>query len=128
MKTKSWAIIVMFLLTFLTSSAQILWKLGVEKISFNITSILTNWQIILGIFLYAIAGTMMIISFRGGEVSVLYPIVATSYIWVNILSIYFLKESMNIFKWAGVTIIFFGIVLIGLGSKKSEIIDRSGVI
>lgn len=128
MATKYWAISVMFFLTFLTSTAQILWKFGAEKLSINLLGLLTNWQLILGILLYVVAGTLMIISFRGGDVSVLYPIVATSYIWVSFLSIYFLRETMNLFKWLGIFVIFFGIVLIGYGSKKSEVIDKAGVI
>ena len=113
--------IVMFLLTFITSTAQVLWKLGSEKLSFDLLSIITNWQIIIGIALYAVAGVLMIISFRGGDVSVLYPIVATSYIWVSFLSIFFLSETMNLFKWAGVLVIFSGIVLIGYGSNEKKI-------
>ena len=61
----------------------------------------------------------MVISFRGGEVSVLYPIIATSYIWVSFLSIFFLNEIMNIFKWLGVAFIIAGIVSIGYGSKSA---------
>jgi len=121
MATKLWAMALMFFITFLTSIAQIFWKFGAEKLSFDIFSIITNWQIIVGILLYAAAGTLMIISFRGGDVSVLYPIVATSYIWVSFLSIYFLNEVMNIFKWSGIFIIFFGIALIGYGSNKQKV-------
>lgn len=119
MSTKLWAMAIMFCLTILTSTAQIFWKFGSEKLTLNFFSIITNWQILIGIFLYSIAGILMIISFRGGDVSVLYPIIAMSYIWVSFLSIYFLKEEMNIFKWAGVSIIITGIVFIGIGSKKS---------
>jgi multidrug transporter EmrE-like cation transporter len=38
---------------------------------------------------------------------------------VSFLSIYFLKEVMNIFKWTGIFIIIAGIIMIGLGSKKA---------
>ncbi len=116
----------MFFITFLTSTAQIFWKFGSEKLSFDLLALITNWQIIAGILIYAVAGTLMIISFRGGDVSVLYPIVATSYIWVSILSIYFLNEAMNIFKWLGVFIIFSGIALIGYGSRESKILEGAG--
>ena len=73
----------------------------------------------MGLLLYAVGGTILILSFRGGEVSVLYPIIATSYIWVSFLSIYFLGEAMNIFKWIGVFTIISGIVLIGYGSRSA---------
>lgn len=114
----------MFSLTFLTSAAQILWKFGVDKMTWDLFSLVTNWQIILGILLYLVAGVFMIVSFRGGEVSALYPIVATSYIWVSFLSIYFLNEIMSMFKWIGVSIIFLGIVLIGYGSNRQKVSEK----
>ena len=83
-------------------------------------SIITNVNLLAGILLYAVGGTILILSFRGGEVSVLYPIIATSYIWVSFLSIYFLNEEMSIFKWAGIFTIIIGIILIGYGSSKTE--------
>ncbi len=128
MKTKSWAIGLMFFTTLLTSTAQIFYKKGAEILVLNLMALITNYYLIIGLVLYAISGTLMIISFRGGEVSVLYPIVATSYIWVSFLSIIYLGEVMNIFKWLGIFIIFFGIVMIGYGSKKSEVMEKTGVI
>ena len=128
MKTKLWAMGLMFFTTFLTSVAQIFYKRGAEILVLNLMALITNYNLIIGMVLYAIGGGLMIISFRGGEVSVLYPIVATSYIWVSFLSIYFLNEAMNLFKWLGVSIIFFGIVLIGYGSKKGESLEKAGAI
>ena len=119
MATKFWAMGIVFFTTLLTSTAQILWKSGIEKLEFNLLSIITNANLLIGISLYIIGGILLIISLRGGEVSVLYPIIATSYIWVSILSIYFLNEVMNIFKWLGVFIIMAGIVMIGFGSKTT---------
>ncbi|MAE42181.1 hypothetical protein CMO93_00285 [Candidatus Woesearchaeota archaeon] len=119
MKTKLWAVGLVLFCTLLTSTAQIFWKLGVEKLSFNILSIITNVNLLMGILLYSIGGILIIISFRGGEVSTLYPIIATSYIWVSFLSIYFLDETMNLFKWLGVFIIISGIIFIGYGSNRS---------
>ena len=119
MTTKLWAILLVLFTTLLTSSAQLLYKFGSATLTFDITGILTNYYLIAGIFLYAVGGVLMIVSFRGGEVSVLYPIIATSYIWVSFLSIIFLKETMNFFKWFGVLAIIFGIISIGFGSKDS---------
>ena len=120
MSTKIWAIGIILFSTLLTSTAQLFYKFGAEKLSFDILSIITNFELITGMVLYAIGGILLILSFRGGEVSVLYPIFATSYIWVSFLSIYFLKEVMNVFKWLGIFIIIIGIVLIGFGSKKID--------
>jgi multidrug transporter EmrE-like cation transporter len=119
MSTKLWAMGIILASTFLTSTAQLFWKFGAEKLEFNLFSLITNIELIAGVGLYAIGGILLIISLRGGEVSVLYPIFATSYIWVSLLSIYFLGESMNLFKWLGIITIVFGIGLIGVGSKET---------
>jgi len=126
MKTKLWAISLMVFTTLLTSVAQIFYKKGAEILAFNLIDLITNYPLIIGMILYAIGGVLMIISFRGGEVSVLYPIIATSYIWVSFLSIFFLNETMNLFKWVGVFIIFSGIVLIGYGSNRQKVPEGVG--
>ena len=119
MTTKLWAMLLVLFTTLLTSSAQLLWKQGAASLSFSIPSIITNYYIIFGVLLYVVGGTLLIISFRGGDVSVLYPIIATSYVWVSLLSIKFIGETMNHFKWAGVTAIIAGIILIGYGSREA---------
>jgi len=118
MKTKLWAMGMILGCTLLTSTAQLFWKFGADKLEFNLLSIITNVQIFAGIFLYLIGGILLIISFRGGEVTVLYPIFATSYIWVSLLSIYFLSELMTLFKWLGIFTIIAGIILISFGSGR----------
>ena len=127
MKTKLWAMGMVLFCTLLTSTAQLFYKYGSATLNFNILSIITNTSLLMGLLLYAVGGTILILSFRGGEVSVLYPIIATSYIWVSFLSIYFINESMNIFKWLGVFTIMMGIILIGYGSNKGTA-EGAGVI
>lgn len=122
MKTKLWAILLMILCTFFTSSAQILYKSGADKLSFDIISIITNWHIILGVVLYGLGAVLVVIALRGGEVTVLYPIITSSYIWVSIGSSYFFKETMGMFKWIGIFLIVLGIILITLGEKDKEVI------
>lgn len=131
MATKLWAIGIVLSSTLLTSTAQLFYKFGVEKLNFNILSIMTNIYLLMGIALYAIGGILLILSLRGGEVSVLYPIYATSYIWVSFLSIYFLSEDMNPYKWLGVFTIISGIAMIGYGSGKAAgkaAVESVGVI
>lgn len=117
MTTKLWATSLVLFTTLLTSSAQLLWKKGSATLTFDIVGILTNYYLIGGILLYIVGGTLIILAFRGGEVSVLYPIIATSYVWVSLLSVKFLGETMNELKWIGITSIIGGIILIGYGSK-----------
>ena len=119
MATKLWAALLVLFTTLLTSSAQIFYKIGSATLTFDIISILTNHYLVGGILLYVIGGILIIVAFRGGEVSVLYPIIATSYIWVSLLSVRFLGEIINVFKWLGIISIIFGIISIGFGSKES---------
>jgi len=119
MKTKWWAIGLMILCTIFTSAGQILYKFGAEKLSFDISSVIFNMPLILGLLSYGIALVFLIIAFRGGELSVLYPIVATSYVWVSIASPFFFEtDIMTLEKGIGVIIIVAGVSLIGVGATK----------
>ena len=109
----------MIFCTFLTSTAQILYKLGAATLQFNLLSILSNYYLITGIILYAFGSLLVLFAFRHGEVTVLYPIVTLSYVWINIGSFYFLNEVLNFYKWFGTGLIIGGIILINLkGAKK----------
>ncbi|MBI4017143.1 MAG: EamA family transporter [Candidatus Aenigmarchaeota archaeon] len=116
MKTKWWALVLVVACTFFTSSAQIFLKFG----SARLPLIFWNWPLFAGLVLYGFGAVLLIVSLKGGDVTVLYPIIATSYVWVNILAIFFLRESMNVMKWAGVFAIMMGICFIGWGSKRNS--------
>lgn len=118
MKTKLWAIYLILFCALLTSTAQILWKTGSKTLSIN--TFLTNIPLMIGFFLYAIAAITLIISLRYGELSVLYPFFSTSYVWVSLLSIYFLNEAITGWKWVGIAMIILGICFIGVGSRNGN--------
>ncbi|MBI2654885.1 EamA family transporter [Candidatus Woesearchaeota archaeon] len=118
MKTKTLAILLILFTTFFTSSAQISLKFGVNKLKPSILGLVSNYYLVLGFLLYAIAGILAIMAFRKGQVSVLYPIFATSYIWVSLLSAYFFREDLSMLKWLGIFVIIAGISLVGFGDSK----------
>lgn len=117
MKTKSWAIGLVVVSTLIISFAQILWKMASSKLSLNVIELVMNWQLILGFVLYAIAAAALIFALKHGELSVLYPFVGASFVWVSLLSMWMLGEGMNVFKWSGVVFIILGLSFIGYGSK-----------
>ncbi|MBS3137663.1 hypothetical protein J4232_04475 [Candidatus Woesearchaeota archaeon] len=121
-KTKNWAIVVMIFTTFLTSIAQIFLKKGANVLQFDILSLITNYNLIIGIILYGLAAVLLIIALRGGELSVLYPMISTSYIWVALLASYFFGEILSTTKIIGIVAIIIGVTFIGIGSKKSEVV------
>ena len=114
METKLWAIGLVILGTIIGAFGALLFKQGSKKISFDIKSFIKNKKLIIGFVLYGLATIIFIPALKGGELSVLYPLVATSYIWVSLLSIRFLKEKMNLWKWLGITFILIGVIFVGV--------------
>jgi len=95
----------------MAAAAQLLFKLGSKGIGVSLLSWL-NWKLILGMTLYAIASILLIIALKYQNLSILYPVVATSYIWVTILSTWFLHETFPAIKWLGIALIITGILII----------------
>ncbi|MBW3014181.1 hypothetical protein KY335_02965 [Candidatus Woesearchaeota archaeon] len=139
MKTKLWAILIMILCTLFTAIGQVFQKSGAngdfrllldtvlsQGILDSIGQIFTNpvfFPIIfvfIGFALFGIGWILMIISFKGGELSVLYPIYAVNYIWVSILAVQVFGEIFNIWKILGIFAIVLGIALIGIGGRHGN--------
>lgn len=112
MQTKIIVIITVAVCALIAAIGQIFFKLGSETLSMNLMTWLTNWKLIFGLVLYAIATIFFVYSLKFGNLSTLYPIIATSYIWVAIFSIAFLGENFTIFKWVGILLIIFGVGII----------------
>ena len=119
-KTSSTAIILVIICTLFTSTAQVLYKVGANKLDFNdYNSLLTNYYLGGGIILYGIAAILLIYSFKYGELSVVFPMIATSYIWVSIMSIYFFNEAFTLVRGIGIATVIIGVTFIGIGGKQS---------
>ncbi|MBN1645150.1 EamA family transporter [Candidatus Woesearchaeota archaeon] len=114
MTTQPWAIILVLIGTFIGSIGPIFFKKGADKFNFNPLQLIKNYNLIAGLFFYGISLIIFVIALTGGEVSILYPIVSVSYIWVCFLSIKILKEKMNLYKWLGILFIIFGVSMIGI--------------
>jgi len=82
----------------------------------NFFLIIKNHYLLIGVFFYGISTIIFIPALKFGELSVLYPFVATVYIWTTLLSVKFLNEKMNKWKYLGILSIITGVSLIGLGS------------
>lgn len=119
MKTKPWAVLLIILTTALTTTAQLFFKQGTNNPLFSKLFLLF---IFIGLCIYGVGFVFMVLAFRGGEVSVLYPIFSTSYIWVILFSNYMFHEPITQLKILGVCIIILGITFIALGSKQTSAI------
>ena len=109
-----------FLCTLSGATAQILMKHGANHITgAGLIGILTNLPLLAGYCLYGVNTLLMVLALRRGHLSVLYPIIALTFVWVTILSPrFFPQDHLNPFKVAGVALIVSGVSLIGLGSRE----------
>jgi len=120
MNTTKKAIALILLSSLSAGIGQLFWKKAAFTLSTNLISFL-NIYLIMGIALYLVATVFMVLAFREGELSVLHPFLATSYVWVIIVSaLIFTTEILTFQKVVGAIIIFFGVTLIGLGGKKKH--------
>lgn len=96
----------------LGATGQLFFKLASKTISFSFFSLISNWKLLVGLLLYGIATILFVFSLKHGNLSILYPIIASSYIWVTFFSVIFLGESFIWFKWIGIFLILGGITII----------------
>lgn len=116
MVTKRLAIVLIVLCTFITSSGQLFMKAGVKDLSMD--ALLTNYTLAIGLFFYILGAVLLVVALKYGELSVIYPLLGLSYVWVSLLSPrFFATDSMNLEKWFGVVVIIGGVYAIGRGSR-----------
>ncbi|MGJ5820928.1 hypothetical protein [Paludibaculum fermentans] len=108
-----------FLCTLFGVAAQyFIKKSGTGLDVLTVHALLTNLPLWAGLSLYGISTCLLILALRDGELSLLYPVISLTYVWVSILSVVVFHESMNVFKIGGIAIICLGVALLGKG--KSE--------
>ena len=106
----------------MTTAAQVFYKIGANKLALDFSKLITNWFIPVGFILYVTAGIILIFSLKHGEVSVLYPIFATSYIWVMIVSAIIFGDKFNSLKILGSILIIVGIIWLSIGGTRKSAI------
>ena len=105
-------ILIILFCALLTAAGQIFYKLSSPTFSFNPLTWFTNKWLLVAVAIYLIAGVLFIWSLKYGNVSVIYPIIATSYIWTAIFAKMFLGEPFPAIKWLGIALILAGVFLV----------------
>jgi drug/metabolite transporter (DMT)-like permease len=115
---KTWLGIVLVLLTTIfVSTGQLLWKLGTRQISLDLVSLITNLPLIGGFVLFGLGALTLILALKQGELSIIYPFVSLSFIWVTLLSIIFLGENIKLLQWLGLAIVVLGVIFVAKGAN-----------
>jgi len=102
--------------TVLGAAAQMLMKIGLDHLGHpGIMGYLTSLPLLAGYSLYGLNTVLLVFALRDGELSILYPVIALTYVWVTVLSVYFFHESLNVFKLLGVAVVVAGVAVLGRG-------------
>lgn len=112
MTTPLWTILFTLVTAFLAAVGQLLFKWGAALVSTSPWTWLFNWQLMAGLALHGVGFVLLVIALKYGNLSILYPVLGTSYIWVAVLSVRYLGEPFAIAQWLGVALIVGGVSLI----------------
>jgi drug/metabolite transporter (DMT)-like permease len=116
--------------TLFASAAQVLMKMGsvheMPKVDpAHLSSLVDfafalagNIPLVCGFGLHACNALLLIFALKSGELSILWPLYALSYVWVAFLSAYFFGDRINAWKVAGIALIICGVALLGRASKR----------
>jgi hypothetical protein len=87
MQTTPAAIIMFVVAMFLGASGQFLYKSGADRASGSIASYLFNVRLLGGVVCYIAVMILFVAAFkRGGALTVLYPIYATTFVWAAVIA------------------------------------------
>jgi undecaprenyl phosphate-alpha-L-ara4N flippase subunit ArnE len=120
--TKTWAFFLVVVTTVLATGAQFFLKSGVAALPAQMTlsAVITDIPLLFGVFLYGLGAFIMVLALKGGDVSGLYPVVSTSFVWVALLAHFLLGEAVHWLRWTGIIIIIAGIFVIGYAGRHPE--------
>ena len=108
-----------FCCTILGAAAQIFMKFGANTLHHaGLMGMLTNMPLMAGYTLYGLSAVLLVVALKDGELSLLYPVIALTYVWVTLLSFLIFRENINPFKLTGITIIVIGVAVLGRGGKS----------
>lgn len=112
------SIALVFCCTVLGAAAQILMKSGATSVSRPgvmgvLVGILTNARLFSGYCLYGLSTLLLVLALKDGELSLLYPVIALTYVWVTVLSFVLFHETVNPYKMVGLVIIVLGVTVLG---------------
>jgi drug/metabolite transporter (DMT)-like permease len=117
------AVFIVVACTLIGALAQVLIKLGAAHLEHTgliatAIGIFTIPMLFAGYCLYGVFTVLLVFALRHAELSILYPVIALSYVWVTLASVMIFHESMNLPKAIGLAIIVLGVAVLGRGGTR----------
>jgi drug/metabolite transporter (DMT)-like permease len=109
------SMLLVFAASVVGSFGAVFLKLGAARLDGTILSFI-NSRLALGVALFLGSSVFYALGIRGGQLSVLYPMVSLGYIWTLLWARLFFNEAFTREKFAGLGLILLGVALVGMGS------------
>lgn len=116
MRTPLLSIALFVIAAFFGAVGQYLYKAGAERTTDAALSYLANWRLLGGVVCYILVMVLFVAAFkRGGAMSVLYPVYASTFIWAAAIAWAAFKEPIRAVNCVGMLLLIAGMYLMGLG-------------
>ena len=109
------SMLLVFVASVVGSFGAVFLKMGAGRLNGTIASFL-NSRLLIGVALYLGSSVFYAAGIKGGQLSVLYPMVSLGYIWTLAWSRIFFNEALTREKFVGLGLILVGVCFVGMGS------------
>ena len=114
MPTPATSVIFFLIASFLGALGQYLYKSGAELAGGSVASYLINPRLLSGVVCYIAVMALFVAAFKkGGALTVLYPVYATTFIWAALLALVFQAVPIKPVNIAGMGLLVVGMFLMG---------------
>ena len=114
MKTPALSMFLFLLAALFGAFGQFLYKSGAERAGGTILSYLANGRIIGGVACYVAVMALFVAAFkRGGALTTLYPIYATTFIWAALIALWIYGTPIKTLNILGFALLVAGMYLMG---------------
>lgn len=110
------SMLLVFTASLVGSFGAVFLKRGAARLTKSVFSFL-NLNLAFGVALFLGSSVFYALGIKGGQLSVLYPMVSLGYIWTLLWSRLFFKEPFTRQKFLGLGLILLGVFFVGLGSS-----------
>ncbi len=118
------SLLLVFCCTLIGAIAQLLIKAGAPRLNVHPTvwttviGALMDFPLMGGLCLYGLSAILLVLALRHGDLSLIYPVIALTFVWVTILSVVVIGESMTAHKLGGIATIVAGVGVLGIGTRQ----------
>ncbi len=110
------SMLLVFTASVVGSFGAVFLKKGAGRLDGNVTSFI-NSRLFVGVALYLGSSVFYALGLRGGDLSVLYPMVSLGYVWTLLWSRLFFHETFTPQKFLGLGLVLLGVIFVGAGGS-----------